>query len=310
MKQKHYMDISRVKGDTEFTEDNTRAFEIGDKIVIQEKVDGSNASIVYDAETKRLLAFSRKQLLSASMRLNGFWDYVQQLEDAERFAKYPNYVFFGEWLSKHTIRYQKDAYGKWYFFDVFDRERGVYLPQSEVKKLADELEFIYVKTFYTGEFISWEHVAQFAGQSDIAEELGEGIVVKNMTKLNDPNTRYPFYLKIVVDKFCEIKHDNHKRKIEDPQRLAEKAAAQKIVEQIVTENRVRKELLKLMDEEVLPRKIAPQDMKTVAVNLPKRIYDDCVKEEPESVEAAGKYFGRLSNQTTMGLARQIIFGDI
>lgn len=309
MKQKHYMDISRIKEDTEFTESNTGAFKVGDEIVVQEKVDGSNASIAYDVETGKLLAFSRKQLLSEDLRLNGFWDYVQNL-NAEQFVKYPNYVFFGEWLSKHTIRYNLDAYNKWYFYDVFDKENGVYLPQSEVKRLANELGFIYVKTFYTGRFVSWEHVSQFVGQSDIAVESGEGIVIKNMTKLNDPNMRQPFYLKIVVDKFCEIKHENHKRKIEDPQKLEERAVAQEIVESIVTENRVRKELLKLMDEGVLPSKIAPQDMKTVAMNLPKRIYDDCVKEEPESVEAAGKYFGRLNNLITMGLAKQIIFGGV
>ena len=50
MEQKKFMDISRIKEDTEFMTSNTNGFEVGDLIVIQEKVDGSNASIIYDSE--------------------------------------------------------------------------------------------------------------------------------------------------------------------------------------------------------------------------------------------------------------------
>ena len=51
MEQKKFMDISRIKEDTELTVANTNGFEVGDLIVIQEKVDGSNAGIAYDIET-------------------------------------------------------------------------------------------------------------------------------------------------------------------------------------------------------------------------------------------------------------------
>jgi hypothetical protein len=50
-------------------------------------------------------------------------------------------------------------------------------------------------------------------------------------------------------------------------------------------------------------------MKLVARNLPKRIYDDCVKEENELVMAAGEYFGKMCGSTTMKHARDIILGD-
>lgn len=309
VKQKHFMDISRVKEDTELTEANTGAFEVGDEIVIQEKVDGSNAAIAFDDESGTLVAFSRKKMLTYSSTLNGFWNYVQLL-DPHKFADVPykNYIFFGEFLTPHTIKYKPEAYGKWYFYDVFDRETEKYLPQSEVKRIAEELGFIYVKTFYTGEFISWEHVQSFVGKSDISLDSGEGVVVKNMSKLNGEEIKQPFYLKIVAEKFSEIKKNNHIRKEKDPQSLEKRAKSQEIVEQIVTENRVRKEILKMIDEGVLPSKISPQDMSTVAKNLPRRIYDDCLKEERESVVAAGEYFGKMCNSTTMFLAKRIIFG--
>ena len=44
---------------------------MGDFIVIQEKVDGSNASIAYDRETDRLVAFSRKYELRFELTLSG-----------------------------------------------------------------------------------------------------------------------------------------------------------------------------------------------------------------------------------------------
>ena len=64
----------------------------------------------------------------------------------------------------------------------------------------------------------------------------------------------------------------------------------------------------MRDEGILPEKITPQDMRTVANNLPKRIYDDCLKEEKELVEAAGQYFGKLCGGKTMLFAKEIILG--
>lgn len=46
-------------------------------------------------------------------------------------------------------------------YDVYDKENQKYLLQSEVKRLSDELGFIYVNTFYNGRFISWEHCKLF-----------------------------------------------------------------------------------------------------------------------------------------------------
>ena len=210
---------------------------------------------------------------------------------------------------KHTIKYVENAYKKFYFYDVYNKENECYLPQSEVKRLAEELNLRYVQTFYDGEFISWEHCKSFAGKSDIAIDCGEGVVIKNQTELNNPNSRTPFVLKIVVDKFSEIKKDNHRQKVEDPQKLAAKAKASEIVEQIVTKNRVQKELHKMIDEGILPEKIEPTDMKFVAQNLPKRIFEDCMKEEKESVLACGEFFGKMCGSAVMNHAKNIILGD-
>ena len=65
----------------------------------------------------------------------------------------------------------------------------------------------------------------------------------------------------------------------------------------------------MIDENILPAKIEPSDMRIVAQNLPKRIYEDCVKEEKESVMACGEYFGKMCGSTVMKHAKSIILGD-
>lgn len=300
MNQKKFMDIERIKGDYAL------GFRKGDLIWIEEKFDGSNASIRYDAETGKLVAFSRKKLLDFNQTLNGFYNYVQEL-DAELFKETPNYVIFGEWAVKNTITYYPESMKKWYVYDIYDVENEKYLPQEEVKEFADAHGLTFINVFYVGEFIDWEHVQSFVGKS-IYGDIGEGVVIKNQARLNDQNGRLPFVVKIVGEKFQEVKKDNHIRKMEDPQKLQAKEAAMNIMESIVTKRRVEKELYKMRDEGILPEELCDKDMAIVARTLPKRIYDDCMKEEKDSMIAAGEYAGKFSGQLAMKYAREIIVG--
>lgn len=115
-------------------------------------------------------------------------------------------------------------------------------------------------------------------------------------------------MKIVGDKFHEVAKMNHVKKIQDPQKLQERTEAQELVKSVVTRRRVEKELYKMRDEGIIPTEWCEQDMKTVARNLPNRIYTDCVKEEPEVVQAAGQYFGKFCSVISMNYAREIILG--
>lgn len=65
----------------------------------------------------------------------------------------------------------------------------------------------------------------------------------------------------------------------------------------------------MRDEGIVPEKITPQDMKLVAQNLPKRIYEDCLKEERELVVSVGEYFGKMCGSKAMGFAKEIILGN-
>lgn len=304
MVQKRFMDIERVKFSDDLSASNIDGFEVGDIIQISEKWDGSNAAIRYDIETGELVAFSRRQTLGFNNTLNGFYNYVQGL-NAKLFADTPSYVIFGEWGVKNKIIYRPECYKKWYVYDIYDVEKEQYLPQNIVKEFVKNHGLEYIHVLYEGEFISWDHCKTFMNNPAYGDSQ-EGVVVKNQTKLNDPNTRHPFYLKLVNESFSEVM--KNKVKVIDPEKEAEKSKAQEIVDMIVTKRRVEKELYKMRDEGIVPEKLQPSDMKLVAQNLPKRIYSDCLKEEPDLVIFAGEYFGKLSGGQSMKFAREIILG--
>jgi hypothetical protein len=301
MQQKKFMDIQRLKD--QFVD----GFRPGDMIVVQEKIDGSNAATRYDAETGTMVTFSRKKTLDQYNTLNGFYNYIQTL-NVDDYKEFPQYVIFGEWTgARNAIIYNKESTNKWYVFDIYDVEKEQYLPQEYVKEFAEEHDLIYVNTYYVGPFISWEHTMSFMGTSAYGDTQ-EGIVVKNQTRLNDQSERLPFVVKIVGEKFQEIKKSNHIRKIEDPQKLQERQNAMTLTESIVTMRRVEKELYKMRDEGILPLDWSESDMTKVARELPSRVYADCVKEEPEIVNEVGKYFGKFCSATAMKYARNIILG--
>ena len=301
MQQKKFMDIQRLKD--QFVD----GFRPEDMIVVQEKIDGSNAATRYDAETGTMVTFSRKKTLDQYNTLNGFYNYIQTL-NVDDYKEFPQYVIFGEWTgARNAIIYNKESTNKWYVFDIYDVEKEQYLPQEYVKEFAEEHDLIYVNTYYVGPFISWEHTMSFMGTSAYGDTQ-EGIVVKNQTRLNDQSERLPFVVKIVGEKFQEIKKSNHIRKIEDPQKLQERQNAMILTESIVTMRRVEKELYKMRDEGILPLDWSESDMTKVARELPSRVYADCVKEEPEIVNEVGKYFGKFCSATAMKYARNIILG--
>ena len=299
MTHKKFMDIERIK------ESNITGFNKGDHIVIQCKIDGANAAIRYDSATDTIIAQSRKQILNSDNNLRGFYEWSQTLnKELVKSVLRDNLIAFCEWLVPHTIAYPNDKYNHAYFYDVYDTSTGQYLPQNEVKDIVDKLNLTYVPIFYEGEFISWEHCMSFVGRTDLGGEMGEGIICKNQTRLNNPNTRSPFYLKIVGEKFTETKGQKHV-KVVDPEKLKSMEENKALAETIVTEARIAKLLNKFVDEGILPEDWGAKEMPIVAKNLTKAVYEDCVKEESDTVKQIGN-FGKVANGIAMQIARNIM----
>jgi ATP-dependent RNA circularization protein (DNA/RNA ligase family) len=305
---KHFVDISRLKTGVEVNVSNDGTFQIGDHIVIQTKIDGANSSVRW--EDGNIKCFSRKQELNPTNTLRGFWNYVQKLP-IEAFEIYPNYIFFGEWLVSHSIRYNDECYNQWYVYDIYDTVNKRYLTQAHVKVWCEKFGMNYVETLYDGEFTSWDNVKKYLHSSKVYGEIQEGIVIKHQEKLSKDEVEdghNPSYIKIVNTEFAETKAHNHTQKVADPQKIQAQTHAMEVMATIVTENRVRKEINKMIDEGLLPSILTERDMGIIAKNLPKRIMDDCLKEEKDIVLEAGEFAGKASNRYVMEFARKVVLG--
>ena len=131
MNQKHYMDIERMK--PAFVD----GFDVGDKIVIQEKIDGANFSIRYDKETNTVKAFSRKQELSFDNTLRGAWNWAQSLDvEVIKEALGENLILFGEWLVPHSCKYPEERYKRRISMMFTTQIQRVILNRIKLRKLS------------------------------------------------------------------------------------------------------------------------------------------------------------------------------
>ena len=303
--------ITKPDGTKAIRPKNTGAFEPGDLISITTKIDGANASIAWDQTTGKLEIFSRTNLLSSPGALRGFYDYIK----ANVEPKIPwttldcanDIVIFGEWCVSHTVKYNDDWYNKWRVYDIWDKSQNSYWGQDMVKSFCKKFGLEYVEELYYGPFISWDHCRSFIGKSRAYGPSQEGVVIKNQSKLGLEN-RDPVYIKIVDEKFKESQHSKKEKKPLDPEAEAAKAEAAKLAASIVTEARVRKLILKLVDEGLVPAELQPKDMGAVMKQLPKRCFADCLKEEPETVKQLGEFAGKLIAAETAKQARKIVIG--
>ena len=287
---------------------NTGAFEPGDLISITTKIDGANASIAWDETTGKLEVFSRTSLLDKPGALRGFYDYVKtEIEPKLDMSKHPDIVVFGEWLVPHSVSYNKEAYGKWYVYDIWNKKLGGYMVQSVVSGFCREYGLDYAEELYYGPFVSWDHCRSFIGKSKAYGPEQEGVVVKNQDKLYTKDRTAPAYIKIVDEKFKESHKVKAKREL-SPDKAAAKERGTTLAASVVTEARVRKIILKLVDEGKLPSELGPKDMGAVMKQLPKLVFDDVLKEEGEVVAQIGEGAGKFISAEAAKQARKIVIG--
>lgn len=297
LNHKNYIDIPRLK------ETYASAFHTGDIIQITEKLDGSNASVQYDVDSSSICTYSRKQPLDFKNNLNGFYEFAQNM-DVEFLKKYSDYRFFGEWNLKHLVKYPENKIKNFYCFDIYDTKNEKWMEQDFVKKVCREGNISLVPEFYFGEFISWEHIMEFVGKTSFGLEHGEGVVVKNQSNLNNPNSKTPFVVKIVGEKYQEVSKHRERKPI-SPEELAKKEYQMNLTESIITKNRVEKILYKMVMDGELRQDWDEQDMKDIAKAVPSKIYKDCQKEEPETVSQI-ENFGKMCSSVAMKYCREIL----
>jgi hypothetical protein len=263
MEMKKYTDIIRLGHKT-----TVGVLNEGDDIVIQEKLDGANAS--FKLHEGAILAFSRNTHLSAENNLRGFYEWTQTLNPAKLLD---GVIYYGEWLVKHKLDYGSNM-NQFYLFDIYNEFIGEYVNFSMVKDESHRLSMNLIPLFYEGKYQSFEHLQSFVGQSVLGSE-GEGVVVKNVNYKD----RYEkqCFVKLVSDGFREV------QKQKAPKDPNFQSVEMTFINECMTKARVEKLLYKLVDENILDEQFGIEDMGLILKHLGNRVYDDIMKEESDSL---------------------------
>lgn len=243
------------------------------------KIDGSNGCI-YLKDNGELGFGSRKRELSITEDNMGFM--ASFVTDKSLYSKFeeilkknPNFIIYGEWLVPVTIkRYGKDAWRKFYVFDVFNNEDGTYLPFNTYKEMLDEYGLLYIPEIAVLNNPSEEDIKEYldkTGEFLITEGLGEGIVIKNYDYKNKYGRRT--WAKILTEDFKKNKKElgerNHIAKNEGDIELL-------IVNYYLTSEHILKEKYKIEE------KYGGWSSKNI-FELLNRVYDEFLKDNFELI---------------------------
>jgi hypothetical protein len=123
----HLFGSKGTDDDKHLNEADSIRFLADRSLIVEEKIDGTNVGIHFSQG--KLVLQCRGHLIVEGMHaqydLFKQWTATKRYVLEERFSE--RYILFGEWVyAKHSIHYQKLSH---YFFefDIFDKERQVYL---------------------------------------------------------------------------------------------------------------------------------------------------------------------------------------
>ena len=139
----------------------------GKHLVIEEKCDGANSAVSFDADGTLLLQ-SRGHYLTGGYRERHF-NLMKQWANAHRDALFSllgtRYIMYGEWVyAKHTVFY--DALPHYFLeFDILDREKGLFLDTPTRQKMLENTPVVSVPVLGEGRFGSAEEVLKLLGPS-------------------------------------------------------------------------------------------------------------------------------------------------
>lgn len=244
----------------------------GDYIIIQEKIDGANASFaVINGELK---CWSRNRELNESNTLEGFYEWVQQNVQVQKLLE--GVVYFGEWTAQHKVLYE--GYMKQFFlYDIYNLHLEEYVSFSMVRDEAKRLGLQLIPVFFEGEFESFEQLMSYVGRTDLGGKLkgkptGEGIVVKNVNYRDEFGKQ--IFVKLVIDGFREIQRQ---KQTKDSKKAFSEAELK--VRECVTLPRVEKQVFKLIDNGLLDREYGIEDMGFLLKHTSPMVAEDILKEE-------------------------------
>lgn len=267
-------------------------FNMGEHIIVEEKIDGSNTSIFIEEDgTPRV--FGRNWELNEKFNQRGAYQWCANLKDKileVMGADAYKYVYFFEYLVEHHVAYREDAYNKGYLIGIRDKETRKYADEHKVIEIANRLGVEHPAVLYEGEFKGWDHIKSIVGQTRLGAKKGEGVVIKAL----DNKTGLKM-LKVVSEEFVEkMLYSTEKREAE----MRREQAKRDKIKEIVTDARIRKQLYKLVDMGIIKTSNlhdwSKEERALSFKYIGKLLYEDCIKEELDFVKEFGKDFGKYS----------------
>lgn len=224
------------------------------------KIDGTNASLWW--ENGHIHCGSRRKELS--LNDDNYHFYEQLHKDTrfiEFFQKYPHVRIFGEFLVPHQIKYyEKDAWKKFYVFDVVTDRKGLpedsqlekfnYIPYELYVPMLEEFGIEYIPLLNilqnptNNQLIDALKSNQYLLRKEAIDEelLGEGIVIKNYSYINRFGRKT--WAKLISDEFLNKKHKSRRKKSqEDYDEIIDK-----IINKYVTVAFIEKEYTKMAND--------------------------------------------------------------
>ena len=280
---KKYPTIERLGHD-----DNRELLMYGeDTLVIEEKIDGGNGS--FWVERDGLIHFgSRNRDLTLENDSKAFEkqqielrEHLQKLEE-EGVKINPDYVYYIEWMSVHTVNYTSAP-----FVIGFDirlkramdgNDFGLFLGRDAREQEFKRLKIENVPVVWRGNVTELKklNIRELIPKSKYYDGWAEGIVIKNYCrKAREGN--HQLYAKIVRDEF---KEDNKAVFGGIRQTISD---TQKIVEEFCTDARIRKAVLKFVNEDNVPL-----DLKLMQ-KVPSYIIKDIIREEFSAIYEKYKF---------------------
>jgi hypothetical protein len=163
----HHLEGSRLQPGDEDLDSVPFATVAGRFLVAEEKVDGGNCGISFDA-AGRLQLQSRGHYLTGGSREKQF-DLFKQWASCHAGTLQPvlgdRHVLYGEWLyATHTIFYDQLPH---YFleFDILDTHTGDFLSTERRREMLRGLPIVSVSVLWTGHATSLEELTSLVGPS-------------------------------------------------------------------------------------------------------------------------------------------------
>ena len=185
---------SRIQAGDEDLQQIPFRFIAGRRLVVEEKCDGANSAVSFDANGGLLLQ-SRGHYLVGGPR-ERHYDLLKKWASVHQHALFSvlgsRYVMYGEWMyAKHKLFY--DALPHYFLeFDIYDRENGIFLDTASRRRLVAPLPVVSVPVIKQGEFKTIDGLTALVGPSAYIrpghiERLRQWCV--NNGKCGDPDDR-------------------------------------------------------------------------------------------------------------------------